>query len=155
MESMISTLEHDPAPALTDDLGFPRSRSSWLAGSWILGVATWAVVSFFQLQTAAALIHLAGLNRGRPIDDNDHFSELPELEAAFDAANLSLQHPFFWVMVMAAFAVVGVLIAIGVLMSPTKRPGRILAAMSATWLLSIAVAAANADTLGLVTWLTN
>ena len=125
------------------------------AGAWLVVVALWSIVGLVQLRTAAGLIALEGEQRGFPITDMSHFSEVPELAAEFDAANLGLQHPFLWVILMAGFALVGVFLAIGVSLSASPLRNRLATSMLAVWLFGVTVAVANGETLTLVMWLTN
>ena len=157
MERIASVLTPDVKPPgrRHASLDRPFGLAGWAAGCWTLLISFWVTVGAIQLPAAAGLIELEGRNRGRPLDANDHFSELPQLEAAFDAANLSLQHLFIWILAMSAFAVSGLVIATSLVASRTRFASRILPTMCAIWLLGCMVAAVHYDTLDLVTWLDN
>ena len=153
---MNTLLDHDSAPPEEEEVHIAnRSFAKWLASGWIAALSLWVVVSFVQLRAVAALIELEGARRGSPISANDHFAYLPELQAAFEAANLSWQHPYFWFLVMVAFAVSGLVVAAVVERSALQHKSRILSAMPVIFGLGVIVAVANRETLDLVLWLTN
>lgn len=135
-----------------------HGRRHWLdnlAWAWFVVTGLWAIVGLVQLRVATGLIALAGERRGRAITDMDHFGSLPALRAEFDAAELGLQHPFLWIIVLAFFALTGALIALGVTMSRRPRSGRVVGAMAGVWLFGVFVAFAHSETLSLIMWLSN
>ena len=118
-------------------------------------VAAWSVLNFIQLRIAVGLIELAGLNRGKPIDEFDHFAELPELKAAFDSATFTIPSLISWVIMLTLLTTTGAGIAVGVTRSKTNNFRRVLTAMAATWGLGVLIGITHFETLDLLAWLAN
>ncbi len=152
---MNTLIETEGQAAEVDATRPPRAISAWLAAGWTAALSLWVLLGLIQLPAATALIELEGAKRGRPINANDHFSNLPELHAAFDTANLGAQHLFLWIIVMGAFAVAGAAVSLVLVLNKTVHAQRILAVMASMWLFGVAVAAFHGETLDLVTWLDN
>ena len=147
-------LDHEPTVQNTSvEKGW--SSSSWLAGLWTLGTFVWAAMTFVQLRITAALIELAGLHRGAPIDGFEHFSELPELDAAVRSSTLTVPTTVSFVMMLTLISATGAAISARVWHSKIGYSRRILNAMAAVWILAVLVGLTHYDTLDLLTWLDN
>ena len=151
----MNTVIEEPSLETASSRRFPNLISEWLAAFWVVGVSAWAMLNFVQLRISTALIELAGLNRGKPIDTYDHFSDLPELDTAIRSATLTVPNLLSWSMVLFLVSITGPAIGSGVERSDSKHSRSIIAVMVVAWLLGVLVGVAHFGTLDLLAWLDN
>jgi len=135
--------------------GYRRRIARLLALGWLVSLTWWLAENYSRLRIAKVLIKREEVAQGVPITADDHLSALPGLSAEFEALGLIGNTDMVWVLALAAFFVVGVAIAVGLLLAEARPTSGLPAAMAVVWSAGVALAIANAETLSLLGWLNN